>query len=85
MPAGGQALGDATAQGFRAADDFRKLRSNFSLMLQLLIRDAYRGWETINTDSPRLQAVTAEDLQRVAKKYFTSENRTVATYYRATK
>jgi predicted Zn-dependent peptidase len=65
----------------RAADDFRKLRSNFSLMLQLLIRDAYRGWTTINTDSPRLQAVTAEELQRVAKKYFAPENRTVATYY----
>lgn len=65
----------------RAADDFRKLRSNFSLLLQLLIHDAYRGWETINTDSPRLQAVTADDLQRVAKKYFTPENRTVATYY----
>lgn len=65
----------------RAADDFRKLRSNFSLMLQLLIRDAYRGWETINTDSPRLQAVSADDLRRVARKYFTLENRTVATYY----
>src|SRR4030095_7426652 len=29
---------------------------------------------------PRLQAVTAEDIQRVAAKYFTPENRAVAIY-----
>jgi len=63
-----------------AAADYRKLRSSFSLMLQLLVRDASRGWRTINTDPPRLQAVTAEDLQRVAAKYFTPENRAVAIY-----
>ncbi|MEJ7616175.1 MAG: insulinase family protein [Pyrinomonadaceae bacterium] len=64
-----------------AAADFRRLQSNFNLMLQLLLRDANRGWEAINTDPARFQAVTAEDVQRVANAYFTPENRTVAIYY----
>jgi hypothetical protein len=50
-------------------------------MVQLLLRDNYRGWETINTDPARVQAVTAADIQRVANKYFTDENRNVAIYY----
>lgn len=64
-----------------AAADFRRLQSNFSLMLQLLLRDANRGWETINTDPAKFQAVTAEDVRRVANTYFTPENRTVGVYY----
>jgi predicted Zn-dependent peptidase len=64
-----------------AAADFRRLQSNFNLMLQLLFRDNYRRWETINTDPAKIQAVTAADIQRVANKYFTIENRNVATYY----
>lgn len=64
------------------AAEFRRLQSNFGLTLQLLIADAGRGWETINTTGPLLQAVTAEDIQRVAREYFTPENRTVALYYR---
>ena len=63
-----------------AANQFRALQSNFGLMVQLLLRDANRGWATINTDPTRVQAVTAEDLKRVANKYFTPENRTVAIY-----
>src|SRR6185369_12350835 len=54
----------------QAAANFRRLQSNFSLMEQLLIADAFRGWQTINTDPPRLQTVTADDIQRIAKKYF---------------
>jgi hypothetical protein len=49
-------------------------------MVQLLLRDANRGWATINTDPARVQAVTPADIQRVANKYFTPENRTVAIY-----
>ena len=63
-----------------AADKFRGLQSNFGLMVQLLLRDANRGWATINTDEARVQAVTPEDIRRVANKYFTPENRTVAVY-----
>jgi hypothetical protein len=44
------------------------------------VRDANRGWATINTDPARVQAVTPEDIQRVVNKYFTPENRTVAIY-----
>ena len=65
----------------RAASEFRKLRSNFSLLLQLLVRDSYRGWETINTDPETLQAVTAADIKRVAGKYFTRENRAVLVFH----
>jgi predicted Zn-dependent peptidase len=64
-----------------AAADFRRLQSSFGLMVQLLLRDNYRSWETINTDPARLQAVTADDIRRVANKYFSPENRTVAIYY----
>ena len=39
--------------------------------------DAYRGWRTINTDPPLLQAVTAADIQRISAKYFNPENRNV--------
>jgi predicted Zn-dependent peptidase len=64
-----------------AAQDFRRLQSNFNLMLQLLIRDSGRGWQHINTDPKLFQAVTAADIQRVANTYFTPENRVVAIYY----
>ena len=65
-----------------AASNFRDLQGNFQLMMNLLIRDGNRGWETINTDPPRYDAVTAEDIMRVATTYFTPETRAVAIYYR---
>jgi zinc protease len=42
----------------------------------VLVGDAGR----VNTDIERLQAVTAADVQRVMKKYFTDANRVVITY-----
>src|SRR4030095_14816742 len=63
-----------------AANSFRGIQSNFGLMVQLLLRDNLRGWETINTDPARSQAVTAEDIKRVANTYFKPENRTIAIY-----
>ena len=65
-----------------AASNFRDLQGNFQLMMNLLIREGNRGWETINTDPPRYDAVTAEDIMRVATTYFTPETRAVAVYYR---
>ena len=63
------------------AGDFRKLRSKFGLMLQLLTYEALGEWSNINVFSDRIQAVTPDDIQRVAKRYFTETNRTVALYY----
>ena len=42
----------------------------------VLLGDAAR----VNTDVEKLQAVTAADIQRVMKKYFTDSNRVVITY-----
>ena len=36
----------------------------------------------VNTELDRLQSVTAADIQRVAKKYFKQENRSVLLLYR---
>lgn len=63
------------------AGDFRRLESKTGLMIQLLQYEALGEWQNINRFSERIQAVTAEDVQRVVKKYFTRENRTVGLYY----
>ena len=65
-----------------AAGTFRDLRSNYGLLMQLLIRESNRGWEHINTDPALYDAVTPEDIMRVANTYFTPESRAVAIYYR---
>ena len=65
-----------------AASTFRDLQGNFQLMMQLLFRENNRGWDTINSDPALYDAVTADDIQRVANDYFTEENRAVAVYYR---
>ncbi len=65
-----------------AADSFRRLQSNFFLMIQLGYYEGLGGWEHINDAPRRLQAVTAEDIQRVANRYFDRANRSVATYVR---
>jgi len=64
-----------------AAGNFRRLQSNFALMLQLLIADNNRGWQSFNEDPKKLEAVTVDDIQRVANQYFKPENRAVALYY----
>ena len=64
-----------------AAGVFRGIQSNFGLMVQLLLRDNNRGWATINNDPARHQAVTPEDIRRVANTYFKPENRTIAIYH----
>jgi predicted Zn-dependent peptidase len=64
------------------ANSYRRLQSGFFLTLQLLIYDAYSDWHYLNESSAKLQAVTVADIQRVAKAYFTAENRNVKTYVR---
>lgn len=65
-----------------AAQNYRQLRSNFFLLVQLGYAEALGGWEEINTAPAKIDAVTAEDIQRVAKKYFTKTNSSVAIYTR---
>jgi len=64
-----------------AASNFRRLQSDFSLMVQLLISENNRGWESLNKDSEKMQAVTPQDIQRIAKKYFEPANRNVLVFY----
>jgi predicted Zn-dependent peptidase len=65
-----------------AAAEYRKLSANFPIFLQVLQSEGEGGWREVNEAGPKIQAVTAEDVQRVVKKYFTKENRAVATYTR---
>ena len=64
------------------ADSFRRLQSNFYLLIQLVFYDSDGDWHYINDSSPKLLAVTAADIQRVADQYLTTENRSVAWYER---
>ena len=65
-----------------AAGEYRKLSSNFSVLYQLIRDEGEGGWREINDAGPKIQAVTAADVQRVAKKYFTKENMMVGIYTR---
>jgi predicted Zn-dependent peptidase len=52
-------------------------------ILYQLIQDEGEGdWHEINEEDVKIQAVTAADVQRVAKKYFTKENRMVSIFTR---
>ena len=79
-----ETVGDRELQKVKnqfAADNFRRLESRFLLMLQILLADSNRGWQSFNEDPKRFAAVTADDIQRVANKYFKPENRAVALFY----
>jgi predicted Zn-dependent peptidase len=61
-----------------AANSFRRLSSNFFILLQLMVNEAYGDWKEMNLGPKRLEAVTAEDVQRVAKTYLVKENQATA-------
>jgi len=65
-----------------AAGEYRRLTANFSILYQLMRYDGLGDWRQINESGPKIQAVTAADVQRVAKKFFTRENRSVGIYNR---
>jgi len=64
------------------ADAYRRLSSPFYVGLQLVSFDALGDWRLINTAPARVDAVTAADVQRVAREYLGKEARTVATFRR---
>lgn len=64
------------------ADSFRRLQSNFFLQLQLLFYDALGDWNYLNESPAKIEAVTAEDIQRVAKTYLTDTGMNVLWYSR---
>jgi len=65
-----------------AAYEYRRLTSNMSILMQLIFNDGHGDWREINEAGAKHQAVSAADIQRVARNYFTKENRTVAIYTR---
>jgi len=65
-----------------AAAEYRRLTANSRILYYLIRNEGEGDWREINLAGPRIQAVTANDVQRVARKYFTTENRTVAIYTR---
>lgn len=65
-----------------AAAEYRRLTSNSGIRMYLIFNDGAGDWREINEAGPKIQAVTAADVKRVANAYFTRENRTVAIYTR---
>ena len=65
-----------------AADSYRRLRSNMSLLIQLAFYETLVDWREINETPRRYEQVTAADVRRVANEYFDPANRSVATFRR---
>jgi len=63
------------------ANSYRRLGSNFFLMIQLGLYESIDSWDYLNTQPEQIQEVTAEDIKRVVNTYFDDEIRTVAIYY----
>jgi len=60
------------------ADIIRQLDSNFALAMNLAFYDVLTGdWRNLFKELDKIEQVTAEDIQRAAKEYFTSKNRSV--------
>ena len=64
------------------ANAYRRLSSPFFIAMQLLFYDGLGDWRYINDYAEEVDRVTAADLQRVAKGYFTRQNRTVGVFLR---
>jgi predicted Zn-dependent peptidase len=65
------------------ASSISRLQSNFGVAFQLSSSEAlWYDWRQTFRDQAALAGVTAADVQRVAKTYFTPTNRTVATLVR---
>ena len=66
-----------------SAAAWERLESGFFLLLQLLVYDSLGDWEYLNEWAEATLAVTEADIRRVAERYLTRTNRSVAHYTRA--
>ncbi len=66
-----------------AAAKYRRLRSPFGLLVQLLYYDGLRDWRVMDSYMERLIDVDVAALQRVAKNYLVADNRANKLYRRA--
>ncbi len=66
------------------ANAYRRLSSNFFLMLQLGFYEVLDSWRYINTQPSRIQDISVEDIAAVVERYFADEKRNVALYYTKT-
>jgi len=65
-----------------AAGEYRRLSSNMAILMHMIFAEGSGDWREINEAGAKYQAVTAADVMRVARDYFTKDNRTVAIYTR---
>jgi predicted Zn-dependent peptidase len=63
------------------ANSYRRLSSNFFLMVQIGIFEALDSWTYINEQPGKIQEVSADDITRVVNRYFGDDRRNVAIYY----
>jgi len=62
------------------ANNYRQLQTIAGRASAIGFAEEYfGGWQHVNEEEKLINAVTAADVQRVAKKYLTANNRTVAT------
>ena len=66
------------------AGTYRQISSGFALMFRYVFAEGRGTWRDADRIDEQVQAATAADLQRVARKYFAKENRTVAIWTRKT-
>ncbi len=64
------------------ANAYRRLASPMAVLMQLMRYDATAEWQLINQAPALADAVTAADLQRVAREYLAPANRTVGVFLR---
>ncbi len=65
-----------------AASQYRRLEDPFFLMIQLLYYDGLRDWRVMDSIFARLNDVTVDGVQRVAKKYLEDQHSATKLYYR---
>jgi predicted Zn-dependent peptidase len=65
-----------------AAHEYRRLSANMPILIQLILYEGWGDWREINEAGGKIQAVTVQDVQRVAREYFKREKRAVAIYTR---